>query len=64
VDEAASRRWLRSWGASCGRNSRSRAGAAVCLLWGRCGARSKSRAPQPGAALRFSQALARRENRL
>ncbi len=39
---------------------------AVCFLRGRDDARSKNRAPQPGAALRFLQApaLARRKNRL
>ena len=39
---------------------------AVCFLRGRDDARSKNRAPQPGAALRFLQApsAARRKNRL
>ena len=66
VDETGSCRWLRGRGAACGRNSRGGAGAAVCLLQGRGDTRSKSRVPQPGAALRFLQApfLARRKNRL
>ena len=55
ADETGSCGWLRSRGAACGRNSRGGAGAAVCLLQGRDDVRSKSRAPQSGAALQFSQ---------
>ena len=48
LDAALAQRVLRSRAAACGRNSRSGAGAAVCFLQGRCDARSKNRAPQPG----------------
>ena len=55
VDETGSRRWQRRRGAARGRNSRAEVGAVVCLLRERGDARSKSRVPQPGAALQFSQ---------
>ena len=66
ADKTGSRRWQRRRGAARGRNSRAGVGAVVCLLRERGDARSKSRAPQPGAALRFLQApaVALRKNRL